>query len=271
MRAAEIVWAWIAAIAVVSAVSTAVVLSDTRFDGAQIAVVGSSLMLHAIPPSGLNRDAVLGDGRSHRRIGVRSISEKELLSLAARALDERAALVLLEVNPLIRDFPGPDDESCTDWLTSLRTTVHLKRRAIAGATRRALGLAAREPAMAEAIGLDERSTQIERQLALHYPLHLREPRCRQELNRIVAAAHRQGAQVVLVLPPRSNTAHAYLGQSQAVELELRARRLAHELGTPLFDAGSPWPDHEFVDHAHLASSGRERFLRELRHWWRRHP
>ena len=191
--------------------------------------------------------------------------------MARRALDERAALVLLEINPLIRDFPGRVDESCTDWLTSLRTTVHLERRAIARATKRVLGFDSRDATMAEAKGLDERRPLTEQQIASSYPLRLREPACRQELNRIVAASRRQGTQVVLLLPPRSNTAHAYLGQSQAVELERMARRLAHEIGTPLFDAGSPWPDHEFVDHAHLASSGRERFLRELRHWWQRHP
>jgi hypothetical protein len=271
VRAAEIVGAWIAAIAVVSAVSTAVVLAENRFEGAEIAVVGSSLMLNAVPPGGPNRDSLLGDGRSHRRIGVRAISEKELLSLAWQALDERAALVLLEINPLIRDFPSLVDESCTDWLASVRTTVHLKRRAIAGAMRRALGLEVREAAMAEAVELDKRRPQAEWKIDLFYPLRLREPGCRKELNRIVAASRRQGTQVVLVLPPRSSTAHALLGQLQAVELERLARRLADELGTPLFDAGSPWPDHEFVDHAHLGSSGRQHFLREFRHWWQRQP
>ena len=271
MRAADILWAWVAGIAIVSALALAAHLVGTqpRFAGAPIVVVGSSLMLHAVPPDGLGQDSLLGDGRSHRRVGVDSAGEKELLSLARRALDEHASLLLLEVNPLIRDLSAGAKASCSDWVTSVRTTINLERREIARATRLAMGWHAREAGMGEATGLDKHRAPTALQIAHSYPFRLREPTCRRELERVVASARRQGVQVVLVLPPRSRTAHALLGQSQALELERTAQHLADALGTPLFDAGSPWPDQEFVDHAHLGATGRVHFLQVLRLWWQR--
>jgi hypothetical protein len=271
VRTGALALAWVAAFAIVAAAVLAVDRHGTRaaLAQAEIVVLGSSLLHHALPPTEAVA-SLLGDGRRHQRIGVSGVSEEELLQLAGLALQGRASLLLLEVNPLLRDSDAADT-SCLrlGWVDALRTWIGQKQVELARSVRIAVGWVPVGHPAGETARLDTRRAMTPEQLARNYPMLLRAPRCRGELDRVVATARRQGKQLVLVLPPRSITAQAAMGAGQAAELEEGAARLATEFGMPLFHPARAWPDHEFVDYAHMNRSGRERFLRELRDWLHR--
>jgi hypothetical protein len=262
---------WVAALAIVAAAVMAVDRHGTRAALAQadIVVLGSSLLHHALPPTEAAA-SLLGDARRHQRIGVSGISEEELLQLTGLALQGRASLLLLEANALLRDADAADT-SCLrlGWLDALRAFIGQKQVELARSVRIAIGWVPVGHPAGETAGLDTRRAITPEQVARNYPMRLRAPRCRSELDRLVDAARRQGKQLMLVLPPRSFTAQAAMGAAQAAELENGAARLAAELGMPLFHPARAWPDDAFVDYAHMNRTGRERFVRELRQWLQR--
>ena len=46
------------------------------FPESPLVVIGTSLMMYAVPPTGTEDDSLLSDGRSHVRLALSSITEK---------------------------------------------------------------------------------------------------------------------------------------------------------------------------------------------------
>lgn len=238
------------------------------YGGVEIAVVGSSLSRYAIPAEG-GAGMLLGDGRSHRRIAPSRATEAELLELLETAVEDRAEVILIEINTLIRDFAKADQvESCAGWQAVLRTDARRERLNLAYSFRRSLGIStAYREGNGEPDDIDRSQRINPRAMKAVYPLKLHLPSCRERLDRLLAQAKAQGAQVAFFLPPRSQVALTYMSPEQVAEIEELARRVARETGVPLFVPHGPWDNFYFKDNSHFNLQGRARFGAELRQWW----
>lgn len=229
-----------------------------RFDGAQVAAIGSSLTVHAMP-----QRFRLGDGRQVRRIGISVPSEADLLTLLEAAIDERAGQVLLEATPFVADFAFEQPKGCHMPARSLREALRQGQVQLVDRLRRLFGQRTSLDGMQEPRRLD-RAQQINPALvATFYPLTLHPPCQGDRLARAVARAKVQGTRVTLLMPPRSPYGQARLGAAQERELTAETRRLADRLGIDLLVPSAGWNDGDFVDHAHLNAQGRARFLRDI--------
>ena len=281
MSLRAVAWAW--AVAVILAAGLTLALADRTanapptFNGAQIAVIGSSLTRHAFPKQGGAGQGsapagLLGDGRSHYRIGLPAVSEPEVLALIDRAVAERAELVLLEAWPLVYDVQQ----------------VHAARRCDQPARRVRVWLKQRQQAWTDAVAhwtgrvvstddggdppdLDNRDPQAFAASVRAYGLVLREPCDMDKLARAVRAARAAGTRIMLVAPPRSLTADRLLGAEQVAAVDKAAQGLARQLEVPLFAPSGPWPDNRFVSIGHFNRAGRAQMHAELRAWIGRQP
>jgi hypothetical protein len=234
-----------------------------------VVAIGSSLLRYGLPPHGAGGpDALLGDGRAHVRLAKNSMNEEEALGCLAAALRGGTEAVRLEINPFAVDLAdGPQRLIVAGSAGEVPAAALLKAcRGLAE------GLEARHRAPIADLVQEanfERGRKVSpRDLASLYPLTLREPRRRTELTAMLARARAEGVRVVLVAPPRSRAAVRYLGGEATEALRRHLEGLAAELGEPLFMPGPAWDDRYFIDNAHMNPAGRERFIRELRIWWK---
>ena len=244
---------------------------------APVVVIGSSLIAYAVPPGGETGTSLLGDGRDHARLAIGSLSEAQALALFERALQGGSRTVFIEAHPLAFDhaYRTPvRDRQPKAWAVDL---LDESRRALAGWHRVLHSRPARgvpvDSAVAEVswhpepAGLDDGFRVSRGALKMFYPLHLRAPEHRQGWIDHIAFARRNGVQVILVAPPRSQTAAQALGAEASSALQVHLASLAQDLGVPLFQPGPVWPDDCFIDTAHMSRHGRTRFMRELARWW----
>ncbi len=267
--------AWLAAVALLAMLSVwPAVLADraARAQRSPVVAIGSSLLAYAIPVAGQGPTSLLGDGRSHHRIAVRRITEAELLSRLAVAIEQRPAVVLLEANPLLFDFADEAHRRpCDGWPYRVQGALAAGQRQVADAYRRLAGRPlmfaySGDPpnlAAAQFIGAAE--------IARRYPIVLRAPCDEPRLRALLARARAQATRVVLLLPPRSPVADRLLGAAVTRDLRRRAELLASRLHVELFAPPGPWRNGEFVDAAHLNRVGRAHFLAELQRWWAAAP
>jgi hypothetical protein len=266
-----LVLAWLSAFALVLILALGPVAMVDRAARAQrgdIVVIGTSIMAYAVPATGTGTTSLLGDERPHIRIAWRRMTESQMLGQLEEAIDQRRALVLVEVNPFLFDFADRAYQRPCDGVAHMvRTHISDTQRRVPAAYRELAGreptyaMTGEPPNLAAAHALKpERTSRI-------YPLALRAPCEEARLAAAVAQARAQGTRVVLVLPPRSPDGDRLLGTAAATELRNRATALATRIGVELIVPEGNWPNDEFVDTAHVNLAGRAHFLRDLRRWW----
>lgn len=268
MTAPSLIRAWLLGpLALLAAVLLAGQLTPeppAQFRGAEVAVIGSSLSAYAIPESGTQ---LAPGGARHWRIGIALPGEPDLLELLERAVAERPSLILLEANALVARFAlDPRRGTCASPAGKLRQAAKRVHVRAVDALRRLFGARASLDGMGEPAQLDRPQTIDQALLKASYPLTIRPPCDEPRLQVSVRRAQAQGTRVVLIAPPRSPIGERWLGpaQSRAARAEMQA--LAARLGVPLFEPAGPWPDAQFVDHAHLNARGRAQFVAALRGW-----
>ncbi|MEQ1498706.1 MAG: hypothetical protein ABL914_08575 [Novosphingobium sp.] len=230
----------------------------SRFDGAGVAVIGSSLMAHAVPERGQ-----LPDGRRFRRFGIAVPSEEQLLAVLNAAIGEKTPLIVIEVAPWIVDFRFEAEQQCTAPAAGLRRAVHNGQVALVDRLRNLFGLRGSLDGMGEPHNLDRGQLISEEYIATFYPLRFHPPCQQGALQSAVQQAQRQGSQIVLVLMPRARAGEAALGTAQARQLDAAAQTLARSLDVRLLVPSGPWRDTDFADHAHFGAAGRARFMAQL--------
>lgn len=265
MNVRQLLAAWALALAVlIGAVAVSAMAAPEpaqRFDGADLAAIGSSLTAHALPEA-----ARLGDGRNVRRIGINMASEHQLLVLLDSAITEGVPVVLLEASSFLVDFQYEPANGCAVPAAGLREAMHQGQVALVDRLRRLVGLtdiAALRTSLDglhEPGDLDQTGKITPREIARHYPLRLHPPCERERLMALAQLAKARGVQIVLVLYPRAPAGEALLGSVQSAQLRGMAQGLADQLGVPLFAPDQGWNDAQFADQAHLNRSGRARFM-----------
>jgi hypothetical protein len=273
--------AWALAIGVLLAAAAALAAhapsAPPTFGGAQIAVIGSSQFKYAfVKQAGGDGDgdarSLLGDGRSHFRIGLPAISEADAVALVDQAAAERAELILLEVWPFIYDIPVLHAaRRCDQPARSLRIWLKQKQRERTDAVARIIGRAVSTDDGGEPPDIDSRTPARFAASARGFGLVMRGPCDMDRLARTVRAARSGGSRIILIAPPRSVTAERLLGADQVLAFDNAARDLAHRLDVPLFAPAGPWPDERFVSIGHLSSTGRGQMQARLSAWNDRQP
>ncbi len=238
------------------------------YGGVGIAVVGSSLSRYAIPAEG-SAGMLLGDARGHRRIGPSMATEAEILDLFEAAIDDRADVILIEINTLIRDFAKAEQvESCDGMQSVIRSNAWRERLEVAYAFRRWLGVSTNyREGNGEPVDIDREQAIDPRVMREVYPLKLHFPSCRKRLDRLIARARQQGVETAFFLAPRSEAALTFMPAGQNAALEQLARSLARDVDLPIFAPPGPWSNAFYKDNSHFNLQGRARFDAELRQWW----
>ena len=237
------------------------------FHGARIAVIGSSQVRYAVPKQGGSTISLLGDGRSHYRIGLPAISEPETLRLLRHALDERVELVLLEGNALLYDTaPTRQRGRCDQPARGVRVAIKQAQLRLTDTWARWAHKPLSTHDRADPADLDRAEPLDSTAAGRQFPLYLRDA-C--DLPGLIALADRardQGTKLVLIFPPRSASGDRLMGTDQVLALDTAARRLTNALHAKIFEPGAPWPDDQFASLGHVNRSGRDRFLAGLKSW-----
>ena len=271
MTSRKLGWVWLAAFALFGGVLVPLSLKAERqshwFRNFDIAVIGSSLSYHAVPAYGAGRESLLGDGRSHRRIAVPSISEEQSLLLLDRAIHDHVKLVLMEANPFIFQFAGLGDQRrCGQWFRPYLTRLKQYQYDLVDTFRKTIGRPVRVGGVDEPANLSGGQHIDLSKIHLFYPLRFEGPCYPNRFESLVKTAKLNGTRVVLMIPPRSPAGEALLGKQASDEVMSRAKQLARRMGIEVLVPGGQWANNEFVDHAHVNSQGRAHFLVELRQW-----
>lgn len=279
----RLVACWITALAAVAGATFCLASPVERprvdFSGVDIAVIGTSISRNAYPPTS-SSETILGDGRSHLRIGMPFGSPEDIENLFEQALDDGVQVIIIEANPFIFAWAHQVERfECTDWECLVRKDLRLVRRDV---SERVLWLLGRETAYETRIGnglIEVPGQLLEQQFSDHegngrgathrgFPLHVLRNIPDARLRALVARAHRDKVEVIMAQPPRSMRARAFLGQQES-ELRQDSQRLADALHVPLFLPEPTWDDSHYIDWGHLNGKGRQRFLSSLRDWYQR--
>ncbi|WP_188518558.1 hypothetical protein [Alsobacter metallidurans] len=238
---------------------------------AAVVAIGSSLLRYSIPPRGSAQQSLLGDGAEHVRLALDQITETEQMELLGKALSSRAKTILLEVNPLVFDFRDQTPERHASRSLSERLGAWQRRLGewVRSGLKNLLGATQTPLALTEAPSLNQPNRISSAKLAALYPLSLHRPREEGTLQTMIAQAKRQGATIVLICPPRSQTAAEFMGPIAAETLRAHIQATADRLGLPLFAPAFAWPDTYFIDQGHMNWQGRRKFMGELANWWAR--
>jgi hypothetical protein len=269
MTVRQLLVAWGLAFAVVIGVTLALAIRAPApaFAQDEIAVIGSSPTLFAVPLAGGGDASLLGDGHPFRRFAKERMTEAELLALLEQALDARVRLIFVEANPLLFDFGfAAHQRPCDGWKAATQAFVVDQRERLRAAYHQSPLPAVRVVDVAPAV-LNASQVIDKSVVDSSYPLVLRTPCGLDRLKTLAERARAQQARIVLVLPPRSVFASARIGSATEAALEARAKALADDLGLALFAPESPWPNAEFIDSAHVNAAGRRHFLAALKLWW----
>lgn len=240
-------------------------------DGAGDVFIGTSLVGCAVPPKGVG---ALGGTEEHVRLYVSSLSERSALDLAEVALASRATrTIILEAYPFVRDFR--DEVRGAKPLGLLERgadRVILVAQAFTAATRTFVQhwVRGRDPLAPFVVErpIDRPYNLRADTLERLYPIHVRPPREEARLAALVGQARARGVDVILVAPPRSETAVRLNGKARTADLQREIEDLATRLDVPVFAPVGPWADSLFTDQAHLNRAGRDRFLDALRQFGR---
>jgi hypothetical protein len=271
---------WCAAITLVTlivvALNTFTKAAQDNFDNmpaAPVVVIGSSLMKSAVPSFGQGNDSLLGDGRAHVRYAVGSITEDTTVELLRLALNDGAKTVLIEANALAFDFASKGSTFHQDGaqldrlikpLFDLSTRIRQKLREFI------FGQHPTVTFISEADNLDNHFS-VKPNAKAKYPLYLRLPQYPDLLEATLMLASKNGVELILIAPPRSQWAADVMGPEATETLRLHFQTLSDRLNLPLFQPSAVWSNEHFIDAAHMSRQGRTRFLNELAQWWASRP
>jgi hypothetical protein len=274
-RGLALIWCAVLALGTVAAVALTALGEDHSaifgdIPAPTVIVIGSSLMLHAVPPSGDGADSLLGDGRAHARLVMSNITEAQTVALLGLVLKTGVQTVLIEANALAFDFPSRapvPDQGGFRPVVVMQSLLDLSARAKAS-----LSTLLNPGRLAtEAQNLDATFMVQSDVLAKNYPLHLRFPRNPEALEEVLKTAVATGVDLILIAPPRSQLAANAMGPQATETLRLHFQALARRLDLPLFQPAAVWPNDHFIDLAHMNRRGRARFMLELAQWWASRP
>ncbi|UOG91267.1 MAG: hypothetical protein L3K52_13810 [Candidatus Thiothrix sulfatifontis] len=236
---------------------------------APIVVIGSSLMRYAVPGLGSgDNGGILGDGRPHVRLAVSSISEEQVLRLLEKLLHQDVKLIFFETNPFVFDFAHKKDNSRQSSSLSIAVLMKQKSQDLALKLNKLLGRGSSHEVMtADDASRLANTFQVNLNEAKKYPLYLRLPKHSEELYKLINSLKRKGVKVILIAPPRSMWSAQFIGDVATKNLGSFHQNLAKQLNLPLFQPDSFWENENFWDSAHMNSTGRQRFLQELKVWW----
>lgn len=240
---------------------------------APVVVIGSSLMGSAVPSFGQGTDSLLGDGRAHVRYAVSGITEDQTLELLQLVLNGGAKTVLIEANALAFDFASKrsafnQDRAQLDRL--IKPLFDLSARIRQKLREFIFGQQAIVTLTSEVNNLDNHFLVMPNAKA-NYPLHLRLPQYPDVLEATLMLASKNGVELILIAPPRSQWAADVMGPEAIETLRLHFQTLSDRLNLPLFQPSAAWSNEHFIDAAHMSRQGRMRFLNELAQWWASRP
>jgi hypothetical protein len=269
------IWGWSLLLCLTGTASLLLLAHSSTFGErlsvqAPVAVIGTSLVAYAVPPSG---DDLLGDGRSFIRIAANGMSEETVITVAEQLIAERKVeTLLLEAYPFMRDFRGAPHQPSLQtpmqrWLYMLLLESNSIKRTLKAVLGHVLGYQP-EPLFLDEVSDGSFDVIDETAMRASYPLRLRRPRLEPSLRDIVDAAKKQGILTFFIAPPRSAAAGAVMGASEAARLDLHIREEASRLNIELLFPATIWPNDFFKDQGHLNRKGRIRFIEELRRAWK---
>ncbi|MGZ0172149.1 MAG: hypothetical protein ACKVHE_21615 [Planctomycetales bacterium] len=256
--------------------------SDEPIPDAPVVVIGSSLMMYAVPGAESGEQSLLGDGRGHIRLGVGSITESQTITLLERVLESQAECIFIEIQPLGMDLAhvtrreqGIRRTFLHELIDQIRTFSLNSRRELGTRsgwrTKTPLRSSAHWSMTSEPSGLDAVFNIPRNSLERNYPIRRRPPAELGRLNRLLSLAKNRNTDVIMIAPPRSQTAVDYMGTARSISLEEHFQNLAEQLDVPLFQPARCWPDEYFIDQAHMNRRGRKRFCNELARWSSEQP
>lgn len=270
MTSRKFLWVWLASFGLLGAVllplAIAAESASHRFRNFDIAVIGSSIMLYAVPEYGRGGSSLLGDGRSHRRVSYSAISEEQSLLALHRAVEDGVKIAFVEANPFIFEFAA-SRRHCGELDRPVRHFLKQRQIEMVDAIRAMAGRPLRYGTLNEPENMSGEQHIDLSKIRSFYPLRFEGPCYPDKLQSLVRTAKLKGTRIVLILPPRSPAGEALLGGQASNEVVLRARKLADDMGLELFIPAGPWSNREFVDQAHLNELGRRHFLIAIRQWW----
>lgn len=240
---------------------------------APVTIIGSSLMQHAFPVGIATSPEAGFVDTPYVRFYASSISETKTLDLLDAALDGSTKLILIEVNAFVFDFNAVHRTQFAKNTAPFLSVIEQAQERLAdyrAALRGAIGLGASSMAQELTIApAPDRTIPVTAaQRSDRFPLWLHDPREMPRLQALVERAKTKAVAIVLIAPPRSQTAVAVLGVVAQAELDANIDRLAAQLGLPVFHSAQDWPDQYFNDQAHMNRQGAARFRAELSAWLR---
>jgi hypothetical protein len=224
--------------------------------------VGSSLTRQAFPPEYPANEIVTTAraGEFIVRVARSNQTDDESIDRVRWALDAGVKLLLVEVDPLLRSFRS--DEISAPLRAIRDLSDQLRAAALEGM--RALPGGVRDRNVRDMMQLDGVYDGNDR-AALNYRPYAHAPRDPAAIAELMALARQQGAGIVWIAMPRSQTASEILGPAFETSFAMQLREFSAKFGA-LWRPAVSWPNAFFVDRAHLNAAGRARFIAELRHY-----
>jgi len=248
---------WLSAIGLASAAVAALLavppLPQMTFQPPPFAVIiGSSLVGAAFPAeyraSALFPDSVQGDRII--RISQPYLSEPGIVNLLHRAAEGGVRKVLIQVDPLLRTYRFQQEPS------GIAAFSNRLRLAVLDGTGFASPLL--EAPDARVYDGDTRDLA-----ANFYTARAHSPRNLSALRNALAAAKRNGTEVIWIAMPRTQTAAEFLGPSFEIAFAGELKKFANRFSAVVWRPARSWPNELFVDQAHMNEGGRARFVNEL--------
>jgi hypothetical protein len=193
---------------------------------------------------------------------VSRLSDAEAISVLDQLVEQDADLVFLEANLFVVDFARRGGKPPATWSPKTWWSQNVGvpfRRGI----ERLRGQNFTVDLAAERL-LNAKFEPTLAALQELYPLAVRGPSDPERFGLVMDRAKEAAIRVILVVPPRPRSVAQVMGAVNLAEVQAGYERLATTYGLELWMFGTTWPNDLFADHAHLNSSGRERFVAELR-------
>lgn len=232
-------------------------------NNSDVVFIGTSLFAFGIPHQG---QGLLEKKSSYTRLAWGRMTESETLDLLEKALEiSEVRLVLIELNPFIRDFRDEVEIKSPVFLEPIRE-YSLKFKNDLNLIRR-YQLSNKELQKSRFLVEPE----IDHDTAFNWtnflklnPFQVRSPKQASRLSELLVIAKTRSVQVLFVLPPRSQVAADYLGKELLARLNKEAETFGEKFGVPVWNTGESWDNYLFVDHTHLNRKGREQFIAFLK-------
>jgi len=178
------------------------------------------------------------------------LSEARTVNLLHRAVDSRVPKVLVEVDPLLRTLLRLEEPS---GIQILSDRLRLAALVVTGFV----------PATTEAPNARVYDGDKRDLVARSYAARAHSPRHPSALRDALAAAKRNGTEVIWIAMPRSQAAAEVLGPGFETSFARELDEFASRFSAVVWRPAKFWPNKLFIDRAHMNEDGRARFVDEL--------